>query len=218
MFRRKVAFLSICSKTPGWQLSSGMGGSFQPEWPATFTGISGRFQPEYAIEKALQKFPDACPRLITDNGKQFVGREFKQYICRAPFEHVRTSPYYPQSNGKIEAFHKNIKTECIRRESFLTEQELKAAVQAYIDYYNNVRLHSGIHYLPPVAMLNGTAEAILKQRDQKLQAARDRRQANYLARRSQKQTPENGKSTEGGQKQAPNSVLFSVGGDKNQQH
>lgn len=148
---------------------------------------------EQVLQQAFEKYPGVSParrsaggpRLISDNGSQFVAREFKAYLREIAFQHVRTSPYYPQSNGKIEAFHKNIKTECLRKESFLDLEELRDRVKTYIDYYNHQRLHSGIHYLPPQAMLDGTAESILNERDRKLQQARQRRKQNYRIRESQ---------------------------------
>lgn len=153
---------------------------------------------ELVLQEAFEKYPEVSPRLITDNGSQFIAREFKTYLSEIEFNHVRTSPNYPQSNGKIEAFHKNIKSECLRRQSFLSQQELRASVKSYIDSYNHDRLHSGIYYLPPAAMLNGTAETILRERDRKLQQARKRRQQNYL---KQKQKTQNEKSIEPGNRQ-----------------
>ena len=61
---------------------------------------------ELIVERAREKYPEAKARVISDNGPQFVARDFKNYIRLAGMTHVRTSPYYPQSNGKIEAFHK----------------------------------------------------------------------------------------------------------------
>src|SRR5690606_37465736 len=44
--------------------------------------------------------------IITDNGPQFIAKDFKQFIRISGMTHVRTSPYYPQSNGKLERFHR----------------------------------------------------------------------------------------------------------------
>ena len=57
---------------------------------------------ELIVQKALEKFPGVTPRLISDNGPQFVAKDFKEFIRLAGMTHVRTSPYYPQSNGKQE--------------------------------------------------------------------------------------------------------------------
>ena len=51
------------------------------------------------VQRAREKFPEAHPRVISDNGPQFVAREFKEFLRLCGMTHVRTSPYYPQSNG-----------------------------------------------------------------------------------------------------------------------
>ena len=69
---------------------------------------------EVILERAREKYPEAKPRIISDNGPQFIARDFKEFIRIAGMTHVRTSPYYPQSNGKLERWHKSLKSECIR--------------------------------------------------------------------------------------------------------
>lgn len=89
--------------------------------------------------------------------------------------HVRTSPYYPQSNGKIERWHKSLKTESIRTHSPLSLEDARHIVGRYVEQYNNVRLHSAIGYIAPKDKLEGKAEEIFKARDEKLEAARAKR-------------------------------------------
>jgi putative transposase len=89
--------------------------------------------------------------------------------------HVRTSPYYPQSNGKLERWHKTVKGDCIRPGEFQTLEQVIAAVTRYVEYYNQVRLHSAIEYVTPADKLAGLAPQILTARDQKLDVARERR-------------------------------------------
>ncbi len=76
---------------------------------------------EIVIQKAKERFPEARPRIISDNGPQFIAKDFKGFIRLSGMTHVRTSPYYPQSNGKLERFHKTLKGECIRPKTPLTE-------------------------------------------------------------------------------------------------
>lgn len=130
---------------------------------------------EIIIQRAREKFPDATPRIISDNGPQFIARDFKEFIRLAGMTHVRTSPYYPQSNGKLERFHKTIKGECIRPKTPLTLDEARRLVTEYIIHYNTVRLHSAIGYVTPADKLNGRDKEIFKARDQKLEAAKEQR-------------------------------------------
>src|SRR5262245_30545448 len=57
---------------------------------------------EIILERAKELHPEAWPRIISDNGPQFIAKDFKEFVRISGMTHVRTSPYYPQSNGKIE--------------------------------------------------------------------------------------------------------------------
>ncbi len=65
---------------------------------------------ELILQRAKERFPDARPRIISDNGPQFIARDFKEFIRLSGMTHVRTSPFYPQSNGKIERWHQSPKS------------------------------------------------------------------------------------------------------------
>lgn len=69
---------------------------------------------EIILQRALENYPGVKPRIISDNGPQFIARDFKEFIRVAGLSHVRTSPYYPQSNGKIERWHRSLKSDCLR--------------------------------------------------------------------------------------------------------
>ena len=64
---------------------------------------------EITLERAKERYPGVKPRVISDNGPQFIARDFKEFIRISGMTHVRTLPYYPQSNGKIERWHKSLK-------------------------------------------------------------------------------------------------------------
>ena len=91
--------------------------------------------------------------------------------------HVRTSPYYPQSNGKIERWHRSLKQESIRPKTPLSLEDARRLVSDYVTHYNEVRLHSAIGYVSPLVKLEGREEQIFNERDRKLEAAREKRQA-----------------------------------------
>jgi hypothetical protein len=76
--------------------------------------------------------------------------------------HVRTSPYYPQSNGKIERWHKSLKGECIRPGTPLSLEDARRLVKGYVEHYNNVRLNSAIGNITPKDMLAGHQQDIFR--------------------------------------------------------
>ena len=138
---------------------------------------------EIVIERAKEQYPDARPRIISDNGPQFIARDFKEFIRISGMTHVKTSPYYPQSNGKIERWHQSLKRECIRPKTPLDLDDARRLVGEYVDHYNNIRLHSSIGYVAPVDKLNGRDAEIFRERDRKLEEARDERRRRRQARR-----------------------------------
>ena len=127
------------------------------------------------LQRALEKTPGARPRIISDNGPQFIAKDFKVFMRIFGLSHVRTSPYYPQSNGKLERWHGSLKQECIRPSCPQTIEEAEKRVRDYVQHYNEVRLHSAIDYVTPADKLYGKAKAIVEERDRKLEAAREKR-------------------------------------------
>ena len=75
---------------------------------------------EIVLQRALEKFPFARPKIISDNGSQFIARDFKAFIRHKGLMHVKTSVRYPESNGKIEAFFSDSqKGTCAQEELFI---------------------------------------------------------------------------------------------------
>jgi transposase InsO family protein len=132
---------------------------------------------ETIIQRGRERFAGEHPRIISDNGPQFIAKDFKEFIRICGMTHVRTSPYYPQSNGKIERWHKTLKGECIRVKTPLSLEDARRIVAEFVAYYNEVRLHSAIGFVTPADKLGGRDSAIFAERDRKLEAARGRRKA-----------------------------------------
>lgn len=130
---------------------------------------------ETVVQRAREKYPEANPRIISDNGPQFIAKDFKQFIRISGMTHVRTSPYYPQSNGKLERYHRTIKADCLRPGTPLSLSDARRIIAKFVEHYNNVRLHSAIQYITPNDKLHGREKEILAERDRKLHESRQRR-------------------------------------------
>jgi len=135
---------------------------------------------EVILQRAREKCPDERPRIISDNGPQFVARDFKEFLRLCGMTHVKTSPFYPQSNGKIESWYKSFKNECIRPKTPLSLEDAQRIMEEFVEYYNTERLHSAIGYIAPLDKLEGREKEIKKERSRKLAAARKKRQENFV--------------------------------------
>jgi len=111
------------------------------------------------VQAAWQEFglPD---EIVSDNGKAFtsvyedVPTAFGEVLSRKGIQHRLITPYYPEGNGKAEAFVKIVKRECLNR-IFATLEELELALAEFVTYYNHFRLHGSLGYQPPVARYLG---------------------------------------------------------------
>lgn len=142
---------------------------------------------ELVLERAKEQYPDARPRIISDNGPQFIARDFKEYVRISGMTHVRISPGYPQSNGKIERWHKTLKQDAVRVSPPGSLEEARQLVARFVEHYNRVRLHSALGYIAPNDMLAGNADRIHSERDRKLERARELRRQQRLAEREREQ-------------------------------
>jgi len=134
---------------------------------------------EIILQRAREKFPTVRPRIISDNGPQFIARDFKLFIRECGMSHVRTSPGYPQSNGKLERWHRTLKADGIRPKTPLTLEDARRVVDQFVRYYNDVRLHSAIGYVAPKDRLSGHDQDILAERKRKLAQVRKQRRRQH---------------------------------------
>jgi putative transposase len=127
---------------------------------------------QVTLQKALEKHPGFRPRIISDNGSQFISNDFAQYLKQLGLQHVRTSVAYPQSNGKIERYHRTLQQECLRKNSFIDLDDARKQIAKFVDYYNTKRLHSSLYYLTPEDFLSDRVDEKLKLREKKLKEAK----------------------------------------------
>lgn len=119
------------------------------------------------------------PRLLSDNGPAFVSDALRQYLHRQQIQHIRGAPYHPQTQGKIERWHRSMKS-VVKLDNYYTPEALQAAIASFVTYYNTQRYHESLDNVTPEDVYLGRREAILTQRQNiKQQTLRQRRQ-NYL--------------------------------------
>jgi hypothetical protein len=142
---------------------------------------------EVIIAETKEMYPEAVsPRLISDNGAQFVSHDFAELLVYLEIGHTCTSPAHPQSNGKLERFHRTWKTENVRTSAFIGYEDAVKQIGEWIDYYNSKRLHSAINYLTPDDIFYGRNKERLAQRTEKLYNAKVARQNYWLTQQTAK--------------------------------
>ncbi|MBD3337757.1 MAG: IS3 family transposase [Candidatus Lokiarchaeota archaeon] len=124
------------------------------------------------IEEALEKTPAAAPQVVSDNGSQFIGKEFRKLIKRHSLVQIKTRRQHPESNGLIERYHRSFREEGVGERALSDYYQACDLIKKWIDYYNNRRLHSAIYYLRSVDYYRGEPKKLIKERLEKLKQAR----------------------------------------------
>jgi transposase InsO family protein len=133
--------------------------------------FENRITAEMVLMKARELYPDAHPRIITDNGSQFISKDFREPVSLLGMEQTFTGPAHPRSNGKLERFHRTFKSEHVRQTAYLNREEAIERMRNRIRYYNGRRLHGSLFYLPPDEVFAGRMELRLAEHRQKLHTA-----------------------------------------------
>jgi transposase InsO family protein len=119
------------------------------------------------------------PRLLSDNGSAFISHDLRDYLKTYPIKHIRGTPYHPQTQGKIERWHRSMKN-VIKLEHYYFPWELEQALTSFVDYYNQLRYHESIDNLTPADVYFGRAETVKARRKEiKQRTLRDRRQQHF---------------------------------------
>ena len=131
---------------------------------------------EILVTRAKELYPDSHARIIHDNGKQFTSRDFLDLVAKLELKETSTSPFHPQSNGKVERMHRTFKTEEVRRNAYFGVVDAWEKMGRWVMFYNSERLHSAIGYLTPDDVFAGKMEERLAERRQKMYNATKKRQ------------------------------------------
>jgi transposase InsO family protein len=132
------------------------------------------------VQRAKENVGAPNVRLISDNGPQFKAKQFKSFLKKSGMDQTFTSPYYPQSNGKIERWHKELKKDCVRPKAPRDLKEAKKFIGEFIEHYNYARLHSAIGYATPFDKMLGIESELFSSRKRKLAEAKIRRRVENL--------------------------------------
>jgi putative transposase len=120
--------------------------------------------------------------LLSDNGSGYLSRQFGEYLRLVGVRHIVASPYHPQTNGKIERYHRSLKGE-INQLPYDMPSELERAIAAFIEYYNYRRYHEGLGDVTPYDVYTGRhVEIIQRRKEAKNRTLQERRYYNRATR------------------------------------
>lgn len=132
---------------------------------------------ENFVQRVKDKYPHARPRLINDNGSQFISHDFKRLLQKLEIQQIFTRRNHPQTNGKIERLNGSVKQEALRPGQPCNFQEAWEILNKYSYEYNHQRLHAGINFLRPADMFFGRGNLVLSERREKIENARANRKS-----------------------------------------
>ncbi len=104
------------------------------------------------------------PRLLSDNGPAYLSGELREYLLSRGIDHTRGKPFHPMTQGKIERYHRSMKS-VIRLDNYYSPEELERQISSFVDYYNNERYHESLGNVTPFDMYHGRAEQVRAKRE-----------------------------------------------------
>ena len=123
------------------------------------------------------------PRLLSDNGPAYLSGELREYLGERRMTHTRGAPYHPQTQGKIERYHRTMKN-VVKLQHYYFPWELEAALRDFVAYYNNERFHESLNNVTPADVYLGRQYAVLTERAKIKRLTMQRRKKEYLAEKA----------------------------------
>jgi transposase InsO family protein len=120
------------------------------------------------------------PRLLSDNGPAYVSKDLQNYLQEQGMTHTRGRPYHPQTQGKIERYHRSMKN-VVKLRHYYFPWELEAAVRDFVAYYNHRRYHESLDNCTPADVYYGRHHEVLSERHKIKQLTMQRRKKEYRA-------------------------------------
>ena len=156
-----------------WKLSSTMGA----------TDVTQTLDEAIAVTSVDHVPVKHRPRLLSDNGSAYLSGELHDYLSERQMTHTRGAPYHPQTQGKIERYHRTMKN-VVKLEHYYFPGELKAALRDFVQYYNNERYHEALDNVTPADAYFGRRYAVISERAKIKKRTMRKRKKEYLAARA----------------------------------
>jgi len=138
-----------------------------------------------SVDKALQVArltKNTAPKLLSDNGKCYVSSELRNFLKEKGIQPINGKPCHPQTQGKIERYHRTMKN-VIRLDNYYSPEDLSTAVAEFVNYYNNKRYHESIRNLTPADVFFGRDQKILDERRKIKEKTLQERRKNYIKKK-----------------------------------
>jgi transposase InsO family protein len=118
------------------------------------------------------------PRLLSDNDPCYISGDLKDYLTDNGLTHTRGRPYHPQTQGKIERYHRSMKN-ILLLDNYYSPDELKLQIENFVEYYNNERYHESLENVTPADVYTGRNVRIIKERQRIKERTMNLRKRNY---------------------------------------
>ena len=155
--------------------------------------VSWKLRPTMSASDVMETLDDAValtgvgsvkirhrPRLLSDNGPAYLSKELREYLDERGMTHTRGRPYHPQTQGKIERYHRSMKN-VVKLEHYPFPWQLEAAIRSFVAYYNNERYHEALDNVTPSDVYYGRHREVLTERAKIKRLTMQRRKKEYLA-------------------------------------
>jgi transposase InsO family protein len=124
------------------------------------------------------------PRMLSDNGSAYVSGHLKQYLKGERIEHIRSAPFHPMTQGKIERYHRSMKN-VLLLEHYYSPDELRKRLTEWVDYYNHQRYHESLDNVRPADAYWGRQEQIVAERKKIKQLTMAHRRKSHIFQKLQ---------------------------------
>src|SRR5918999_11332 len=169
---------------PRWRPSSKRTSASRNWWPSCLWRMMSSPDIIEVVQEAIEFTGQPAvpvepgPALLTDHGPGFLSRILEEFLMLRAMQHIVASPFHPQTNGKLERYHRTAKAK-VNLFVYHSPEALGEVMESFVNYYNSHPYHEALKNVPPAAVYYGRREEILARREEvKQQTLAARRAAN----------------------------------------